>query len=171
MEKSKNQILSELYCIKSGLSAISIEKDKICKVEKEINKLTDEITTNNDNILNLDNMIISEKEKIETYKCNSYSDSKKINSIKILKYGLFFAFMGALFSPIVLIVGSFAYGLVASIIDADTSPSFAFMHNGILFLYALILCTIISCIIGIIISLLREIKRYKNDEATKKALI
>ena len=38
MEKSKNQILSELYCIKAGLSAISIEKDKVSAEEKKLNK-------------------------------------------------------------------------------------------------------------------------------------
>ena len=34
-DEDKKEILSKLYCIKSGLSAISIEKDKVCNEEKK----------------------------------------------------------------------------------------------------------------------------------------
>ena len=71
MDKSKIQILSELYCIKAGLSAISMEKDKVTKEENKLKKLCKEITENNDNISRLRTLIATEERDVTLYQSNS----------------------------------------------------------------------------------------------------
>lgn len=46
MEISKKEILAKLYCIKAGLSAISLEKDKLSQEESNCAKIHQEIDDN-----------------------------------------------------------------------------------------------------------------------------
>ena len=46
MEISKKEILAKLYCIKAGLSAISLEKDKLSQEESNCAKIHQEMDDN-----------------------------------------------------------------------------------------------------------------------------
>ncbi|MDY4849378.1 MAG: hypothetical protein SO176_03920 [Bacilli bacterium] len=171
MGKSKKQILSELYCIKAGLSAISMEKDKVTEEENKLIKLSKEITQKNNNISKLKTSIANEEWEVTFYQNNSYESIKKPKIYHQIKSAFLGAFGGALISPIAVIVVSFLIGLVAAALDKDTSASFAFMHHPIIFLYALIGCATVGLFIGIGGSYFKELKSYKADEERRQKAI
>lgn len=170
MEKSKNQILSELYCIKAGLSAISIEKDKVSAEEKKLNKLCKTITSENDDILKLENSIKTVEANLKTYQSNTYVACEKPKFSQQILSGLWGALAGAALSPVAVIVGSFLIGFIAAAIGADTSASFAFMEHSVIFLYGLIICTILGVPVGMAISYNDELKKYNKDEQKRKTI-
>lgn len=171
MDKSKNQILSELYCIKAGLSAISMEKDKVSKEENKLKKLCKEITENNDNISQLRTLIATEERNVTLYQSNSYKSEKKPKFHEQIFGGLCGALTGAVLSPIGVIVVSFLIGLIAAALDKDTSASFAFMENPIIFLYGLIGFAIVGIPVGMIISYFDKLKKYDADEERRQKML
>ena len=168
MEDSKKDILSKLYCIKAGLSAISIEKEKVSKEENGLNKASKEIEETQKNIANdnvnierAKNNIQSSQEGTERVCANRKGKPKYLHQIGGLFIG---AISGAVLSPIVIIVGSFLIGFVAAAMGKDTAAAFYFMEHGIVFLYGLIGCTIAGAPIGMLISYVSEMKAYKADQ-------
>lgn len=170
MEKSKKQILSELYCIKAGLSAISIEKDKVYAEEKKLNKLSKSITSDNDDISKIENSIKTVEDNVKIYQNNTCVSGAKPKFSEQILGGVWGALAGAALSPIIVIVGSFLIGLVAAATGADTSASFAFMEHSVIFLYGLIICSILGIPVGMAISYSDEIKRYKAAEEKRKTV-
>lgn len=168
MEDSKKDILSKLYCIKAGLSAISIEKDKVSKEENGLNKTSKEIeeaqkniTNDNVNIERIKSNIQSSQEGTERVIASRKGKPQYLKQIPSLFIGMA---SGAVLSPIVIIVGSFLIGFIAAAMGKDTSAAFYFMEHGIVFLYGLIGCAIAGAPIGMLISYVGEMKAYNADQ-------
>ena len=168
MEDSKKDILSKLYCIKAGLSAISIEKDKVSKEENGLNTISKNIQENERKIADANVWIERVKNNIRASETGTENviKSRKGKPKYLHQIGGLFAGAGAgaLLSPIVIIVGSFLIGFVAAAMGKDTSAAFYFMEHGIIFLYGLIGCTIAGAPIGMLISYVSEMKAYKADQ-------
>ena len=171
MDKSKIQILSELYCIKAGLSAISMEKDKVTKEENKLKKLCKEITENNDNISRLRTLIATEERDVTLYQSNSYKSEKRPKFHHQISGAIWGAVIGAVLSPIGVIVVSFLIGLIAAALDKDTSASFAFMEHPIIFLYGLIGFTIVGIPVGMSASYFSKLKSYDADEENRQKML
>lgn len=167
MDKNKKELLAKLYTIKAGLSAISIEKDKVSKQENILNNISKSIKEDESGVINMNNQINNSYSTINDYNSNEFK-KEKLNHKNIFVNVIAGIGAGALLSPIILIVGSFLYGLVCAAIGADTSPSFAFMSEGggILFLYSLIICSFLGSIVGLIYGFVVEKKTQntRNEE-------
>lgn len=119
MNDEKKEILSKLYCIKAGLSAISIEKEKVVKEEKNLITSQNDIKKNRADY-NYSSELAS-KYRIEMVKLENQQEelkNKKIEKPKIshiIGLALSFAFLACILSPIGLLIYCFIHDLVMSI--------------------------------------------------------
>lgn len=161
MNEEKKEILSKLYCIKSGLSAISIEKDKVCNEEKKLNKLRLEIEKNDELITKLNTDIEKEQAEISSLGYARFSQYKKPNIFGCVNEALIGLAMAVVGAPILVIVGSLLIGIILAFSGANTDVAFAFMKDWKIFLYAIIICALITIPVYTYIEYRGKVKNYE----------
>ncbi len=126
MEESKKEILAKLYCIKAGLSAISLEKDKLKKEEDQCIQIHKEIDENQ----NKKNQTIQQLKMVyQDIKSNERNiadlNFQKNKSAKVnigLVIGVGFC-SGIFFGPIIWIVIVFIHDLLQSMKNGNNQFS------------------------------------------------
>lgn len=103
MEKTKKEILSELYSIKAGLSVISLEKEKLQNEEENVKRSSSDVNKNREDINNAKQNIYNLTQNIEGVK-DDFNNLAKQKKLKKKRVGI-----------IEIIIAAVGFGLVEAI--------------------------------------------------------
>lgn len=166
MNDEKKEILSKLYCIKAGLSAISIEKEKVVKEEKNLITSQNDIKKNREDYNHSSELVTqyrTEMVKLENQQ-EEYKNKKigKPGIPPIIGLALSFALLACILSPIGLLIYCFIHDLVMSIKsgggESVVTIESTMKHTGTVVLIAASITFVVSFIILYVL----ELKEQKN---------
>ena len=169
MEISKKEILAKLYCIKAGLSAISLEKDKLSQEESNCAKIHQEMDDNQKkkkiaiDSLNKVEQDIKTKEKTITGIESNQGVPEKVNIGHAIGIG---AGIGIVGGGIGWVVFVFIYDLIHSM--KNNQNQFSGNLMGKIWI-GMLVGWFISTIVYYFVEKHKNLKNYKKSLADKKA--
>ncbi len=174
MNDEKKETLSKLYCIKAGLSAISIEKEKVIKEEKKVINAQNDIKKNKEEYDHSSELASEYKIEIQRlenlHEKNKNQKNEKPSILSVAGLSLAWAFCACILSPIGLIIYCFIHDLVMSIKSGGESVATiesTMKHTGTVVLIAASITFVVSFIILYVL----ELKEIKSGKAHSNSLI